>query len=130
MKTLLLIVLIVILFLMVSIPIWLAIRVMRHPEKDRGMRRVMEVQRGAEYETGMQRFFMVNYVSTGLAWVLAALLEIVFHIQSFLAMWIACLSLCLVLLIAKWRFTGEFSKAGFVTSVIGLSLLSVYMMLN
>ena len=67
------------LLIMVSISVWLAIRVKRHPEKDRGMRRVMEEQRGAEYEAGMQKLFMVNYISTGIAWVVAALIEIVFH---------------------------------------------------
>ena len=118
------------LLLMISIPVWLALRVKRRPEKDRGMRRVMEEQRGAEYEASMQKFFMVNYLSTGLAWVMAALLEIVFHMKSFLAMWIASLALCLVLVIAKWRFTSEFSKAGSVTFAIGLVLLVVYLILK
>lgn len=125
-----LILLIAFLLLMVSISVWFAIRVMRHPEKDRGMRRVMAEERGAEYEAGMQKFLMVNYLSTGLAWLLAALLEIVFHMKSFLAMWIASLALCLVLVIAKWRFTSEFSKAGSVTFAIGFVLLVVYLILK
>ena len=129
-KPLLIILAILLLLVVVAVPVWFAIRVMRHPEKDSGMRRVMEEQRGAEYEAGMQKFFMVNYLSTGLAWVLAALLEIVFHLESFLAMWIAGLVLCLMLVIAKWRFTGEFSKAGFVTFAIGLALLVVYMIVK
>lgn len=90
----------------------------------------MAEQRGAEYEKGMQKFFMVNYLFTGLAWVLAALLEIVFHMKSFLAMWIASLALCLVLVIAKWRFTSEFSKVGGVTFAIGFVLLVVYLILK
>ena len=106
-----LILLIAFLLLMVSISVWFAIRVMRHPEKDRGMRRVMAEERGAEYEAGMQKFFMVNYLSAGIGWVVAALLEIIFHLDSFLAMLIPACALCLVLVIAKWRFTGEFSKA-------------------
>lgn len=118
------------LLLMLSISVWLALRVMRHPEQDRGMRRVMEEQRGAEYEKGMQKFFMVNYISAGIAWVVAALIEVVFHLESFLAMWIASLGFCLVLVIAKWRFTGEFSKAGIVTFAIGLALLVVYLVVK
>ena len=124
------ILLVVFLFIMVSIPIWFAIRVKRHPERDRGMRKVMEEQRGAEYEAGMQKFFMANYLSTGLAWVVAALLEIIFHMESILAMWIAGLGLCLMLVIAKWRFTREFSKAGFVTFAIGLVSLVVYLIVK
>lgn len=120
----------VFLLIMLAITVWFAIRVKYHPEKDRGMRRVMEEQRGAEYEAGMQKFLMVYYVSTGVAWVVAALIEIVFHIQSFLAMWIAALGLSLVLVIAKWRFTGEFSKAGFVTFAIGLALTVVLFIVN
>jgi len=118
------------LFIMVSIPVWLAIRVKRHPEKDRSMRRVMEEQRGAEYEAGMQKFFMVNYLSAGLAWALAALLDIVFHLESFPSMLIPACGLCLVLVLAKWRFTGEFSKAGFVAFSIGLVLTVVYFILK
>lgn len=120
----------VFLLIMVAIPVWLAIRVKRHPEKDRGMRRVMEEQRGVEYEAGMQKFFIANYISSGVAWVVAALLEIFFHMESFHAMWIAGCGLCLVLVIAKWRFTGEFSKAGFVTFAIGLVLLVVYLIVK
>ena len=125
-----LILLIAFLLLMVSIPTWFAVRVMRHPEKDSGMRRVMAEQRGAEYEAGMQKFFMVNYLSTGLAWVVAALLEIIFHMESILAMWIAGLGFGLMLNIAKWRFMGEFSKAGIVTFAIGLALLVVYLVVK
>ena len=129
-STLLLIFAILLLLLLVTVPIWFAIRVMRHPEKDRGMRRVMAEQRGAEYERGMQKFFMVNHLSTGLAWALAALLQIVFHIESPLAMLIACCALCLTLVIAKWRFTGEFSKMGAVTFAIVLALTVIYLIVN
>jgi hypothetical protein len=111
---------------MVSIPVWLAIRVMRHPEKDRGMRRIMEEQRGAEYEKGMQKFFMVNYLSTGLTWVLAVLLERFLHLDSLFSMLIAGCGFCLVLVIAKWRFTGELSKAGCVTLALGLVFAVIY----
>lgn len=120
----------VFLLIMLAISVWFAIRVKYHPEKDRGMRRVMEEQRGAEYEAGMQKFLMVNYVSNGVAWVVAVLIEIVFHLETFLAMWITGLGLCLMLVIAKWRFMGEFSKAGFVTFAIGLALLVVYLVVK
>ena len=124
------ILLIAFLLIMVSIPVWFAIRVKQHPEKDRGMRRVMEEQRGAEYEKGMQKFFMVNYLSTGLAWVLAVLLERFLHLDSLFSMLIAGCGFCLVLVIAKWRFTGEFSKAGFVTFAIGIVAIAVILILN
>lgn len=120
----------VFLLITLAISVWFAIRVKYHPEKDRGMRRVMEEQRGAEYEAGMQKFLMVNYVSNGVAWVVAVLIEIVFHLETFLAMWITGLGLCLMLVIAKWRFMGEFSKAGFVTFAIGLALLVVYLVVK
>ena len=55
------------LLIMTAVPVWFAIRVKRHPEKDRSMRNVMAEHRGAEYEAGMQNFLMVNYMSTAFA---------------------------------------------------------------
>lgn len=124
------ILLIAFLLLMVSIFVWLAIRVMRHPEKDRGMIRVMAEQRGAEYERGMQKFYAVSYLCTVLSFVMAAVLEDVFGMERFLSLLVAGCGFCLVLVIAKWRFTGEFSKAGFVTFAIGLVLTVVLFVVN
>lgn len=130
MKTLVLIFLIVILLLTVSIPIWLAIRVKRHPEKDRGMRRVMAEQRGAEYEKGMQKLFMVNYLSAAPCFVIAVVLEDVFGMEKFLSLMIPAIAVGLALNIAKWRFTGEISKAGLVTTAIGLVLTVILLIVN
>lgn len=130
MKTLVLIFLIVILLLTVSIPIWLAIRVKRHPEKDRGMRRVMAEQRGAEYEKGMQKLFMVNYLSVAPCFVIAVVLEDVFGMEKFLSLMIPAIASGLALNIAKWRFTGEISKAGLVTTAIGLVLTVILLIVN
>ena len=130
MKTLVLIFLIVILLLTVSIPIWLAIRVKRHPEKDRGMRRVMAEQRGAEYEKGMQKLFMVNYLSVAPCFVIAVVLEDVFGMEKFLSLMIPAIAVGLALNIAKWRFTGEISKAGLVTTAIGLVLSVILLIVN
>ena len=94
------------------------------------MRRVMKEKRGAEYEAGMQKLFMVNYLSAGFAWVLAALLDIVIGMESFPAMLIPVCGLWLVLVIAKWRFTGEFSKVGLVAFAIGLVFTIVYLILK
>ena len=130
MKTLVLIFLIVILLLTVSIPIWLAIRVKRHPEKDRGMRRVMAEQRGAEYEKGMQKLFMVNYLSVAPCFVIAVVLEDVFGMEKFLSLMIPAIAVGLALNIAKWRFTGVISKAGLVTTAIGLVLTVILLIVN
>ena len=110
--------------------IWLAIRVMRHPEKDRGMKRIMEEQRGIEYERGMQKFFAISYLCTGFICVMPALLETVFGIERILSLLIAGCVFCLVLVIAKWRFTGEFSKAGTVTFAVGLVVTVIYLIRN
>ncbi len=124
------ILIIALLLLMASFFVWLAIRVKRHPEKDENMKKVMAKQRGTEYEEGMQNLYMVNYLSTGLAWVLAAVLEVFFDMKSFPSMLISATGLCLVLVIAKLRFTGEFSKAGFVTFAIGLAIIVAYFIVN
>lgn len=118
------------LLLMTAIPVWFSIRVKRHPEKDRSMRNVMKEQRGAEYEAGMQKLLMVNYLSTSLAWLVAALLQLVFGMEDFSSVLISGCILCLVLVIAKWRFTGEFSKAGAVAFAVGLVLTVIYLVVN
>ncbi len=116
--------------LVASFFVWLAIRVKRHPEKDESMKKVMAEQRGDEYEEGMQNFFMVNYLSTGLAWVLVELLEIVFDMESFPSMLISFTCLCLVLIIAKLRFIGEFSKGSFIAFIVGLVLTITYLIVK
>ena len=116
--------------IVLAVPIWLAIRVKRHPEKDCSMRKIMEEQRGPEYEAGMQKFLMVNHLTTGLALVMAAFLELVFSLESLPSMLIAGCVFCLVLVIAKWHFTGEFSKAGAVTFAVGLVLTVIYLIVN
>ena len=115
---------------MTAIPVWFAIRVKRHPEKDRTMRNIMKEQRGAEYEAGMQKLLMVNYLSTALAWLVAAMLQLLFGMEEVASMLIPGCVLCLVLVIAKWRFTGEFSKAGAVTFAVGLMVTVVYLIVK
>jgi len=129
-KPLLILLAILLLLVVAVVPVWLAIRVMRHPEKDRGMRRVMEEQRGTEYEKGMQKFFMLSYLFTGLSFVMAAVLEDVFGMERFLSLLIPAIALGLLLNIAKWRFTGEISKAGLVTTAIGLGLTVTLLIVN
>ncbi|MBQ6772407.1 MAG: hypothetical protein IJP44_15705 [Bacteroidales bacterium] len=129
-KTLLLILAFLLLLLALGVPVWLAVRVMRHPEKDRGMRRVMAEQRGTEYEKGMQKFFMVSYLSTGLSFPVAALLEDVFGMERFLSLLIPACALGLLLNVAKWRFTKEYSKAGLVTTAIGIVLTVTLLIVN
>ena len=124
------ILLIVFLLIVLAVPIWLAIRVMRHPEKDRGMKRIMEEQRGIENERGMQKFFAISYLCTGFIAVMPALLEDVFGIERILSLLIAGCVFCVVWVIAKWRFTGEFSKAGTVTFAVGLVTMVAWLIVN
>ena len=118
------------LLIMTAVPVWFAIRVKRHPEKDRSMRNVLAEHRGAEYEAGMQNFLMVNYLSTAFAWLVAAVLQLLFGMEQVSSMLIPGCVLCLVLVIAKWRFTGEFSKAGAVAFAVGLVLTVIYLIVN
>lgn len=129
-KPLLVLLAILLLLVVAIVPVWLAIRVKRHPEKDRGMRGVMAEQRGAEYEKGMQKFFMLSYLSTIPCFMMAAVFEDVFGMEKFLSLMIPAIALGLLLNIAKWRFTGEISKAGLVTTAIGLVLTVILLIVN
>lgn len=129
-KPLLILLAILLLLVVAIVPVWLAIRVKRHPEKDRGMRGVMAEQRGAEYEKGMQKFFMLSYLSTIPCFMMAVVFEDVFGMEKFLSLMIPAIALGLLLNIAKWRFTGEISKAGLVTTAIGLVLTVILLIVN
>ena len=54
--------------LIVSIAVWLAIRVKRHPERDFLMRGVMKEQKGTEYEKRMQKYFIFCYLYGCVYW--------------------------------------------------------------
>ena len=110
---------IVILLLVVSIFVWAAIRVKRHPERDKIMQKVMKEQKGTEYEKGMQKFLIFMYLSIGVSLVLYKWLDNLVGFPSMLTLLVA---LCLVLLIVRWRYTGEFYKWVFITLVALLSL--------
>ena len=106
----------------VSLCVWLVVRVKRHPEKDRSMRRIMKEQRGAEYEAGMQKFLIVNYLIGGLALVMTPLLGFILGMDELSLGLIAGCVVCLVMVITQWRFTGEFSKFVMVFLQFGLCL--------
>ena len=101
----------VISLLIVSGFVWAAIRVKRHPEKDRFMQRVMKEQKGADYEKGMQKCLIFNYLSFGVSLVLFKWLEDLVDVDTILTI---ATAVFLVGLIVKWRYTGEFSKWVFV----------------
>ena len=95
---------------LVSLSVWFAVRLKRHPEKDKNMKKVMEEHPGTEYEKGMRKFLMFNYVGAGLAVVMGVLIQYIFGMDEVPSMFTAVCVLCFVLVIAHWRFTGEFSK--------------------
>ena len=110
---------IVISLLVVSGFVWLAIRVKRHPERDKFMQRVMKEQKGAEYEKGMQKCLIFIYLSFGISLVLFKWLENLVDLPLIMTLIVA---LFLVGFIVKWRYTGEFYKWVFIILVALLSL--------
>ena len=109
-----------------ALAVWFAIRLKRHPEKDGNMKKVMAEQRGTEYEKRMRKFFMINYLTAGLAVVTGMLLQIIFGIDDVVPVLIAGCVPSLMLVITTWRFTGEFSKFGMVFLQLGLWVCSAY----
>ena len=109
----------VVLLLIVSGFVWAAIRVKQHPERDKNMQRVMKEQKGTDYEKGMQKYLMFFYLTFGVFLVLFKWLEDLFDLDTILTI---ATALFLVGFIVKWRYTGEFSKWGFVILAVLLSL--------
>lgn len=101
----------VISLLVVSGFVWLAIRVKRHPEKDKFMQREMKKQKGAEYEKGMQKCLIFIYLAIGISLVLFKWLE---NLVEFPLIMTLAAALFLVGFVVKWRYTGEFYKWVFI----------------
>ena len=100
--------------------VWFAIRLKRHPEKDGNMKKVMAEQRGTEYEAGMRKFFMINYLTAGFAFVMAVLIQIIFGMDDVPSLMIAGCVPWLVVVITQWHFTGKFSKLWMVCFAVWL----------
>ena len=112
----------VFLLLVVSIDVWLAIRVKRHPERDFFMRGVMKEQKGTEYEKRMQKYFIFCYLYGCVLWLwfygfywFDSLFEIVSELTLAMAYG-------LVWYIVRWRCTGKFNKWGFIVLATLVSL--------
>ena len=110
---------IVISLLVLSIFVWLAIRMKRHPERDNFMQKVMKEQKGAEYEKGMQKCVIFIYLSFGVSLVLFYWLKNLVDLPLIMTL---AAALFLAGLIVKWRYTGEFYKWVFIILVALLSL--------
>lgn len=105
--------------LIVSGFVWLAIRVKRHPERDKFMQKVMKEQKGVDYEKGMQKCLIFFYLSFGVSLVLFNWLGNLVDPPMILTINVA---LFLALFIVGWRYTGDFSKWVFVILAVLLSL--------
>ena len=105
--------------LVLSIFVWAAIRVKRHPERDGFIQRVKEKQKGAEYEKGMQKCVIFIYLSLGISLVSYYWLK---NLVEFPLIMTLAAALFLVGFVVKWRYTGEFYKWGFIILAALLSL--------
>ena len=103
-----------------ALAVWFAVRLKRHPEKDGNMKKAMAEQRGTEYEDGMRKFFMINYLTAGFAFVMAVLIQIIFGMDDVPSMMIAGCVPWLVVVITQWHFTGKFSKLWMVCFAVWL----------
>ena len=110
---------IVISLLVLSIFVWLAIRVKQHPERDKFMQRVMKEQKGAEHKKGMQKCLIFIYLAIGISLALFKWLE---NLVEFPLIMTLAAALFLAGFIVKWRYTGEFYKWVFIILVALLSL--------
>ena len=110
------------LLLIVSIAVWLAIRVKRHPERDFLMRRVMKEQKGAEYEKRMQKYFIFCYLYGCVFWLWCFWFGWFDLLFGFILELTLVLAYVMVWFIVRWRCTGKFNKWGFIALAVLLSL--------
>ena len=68
----------------------------------------------------MRKFFMINYLTAGFAFVMAVLIQIIFGMDDVPSMMIAGCVPWLVVVITQWHFTGKFSKLWMVCFAVWL----------
>lgn len=107
-------------------PIYQAFQVRRDPMKIRRLRKMKEQQPDAEITPEMQRLFFVNYLITGILWMLTGVIGWYFGMNPTYVMLALAIIGGFVLFVAKWRIMGEASAWQLVMLALAVVLMVVY----
>ena len=107
-------------------PIYQAFQVRRDPMKIRRLRKMKEQQPDAEITPEMQRLFFVDYLITGILWMLTGVIGWYFGMNPTYVMLALAIIGGFVLFVAKWRIMGEASAWHLAVLALAVVLMVVY----
>ena len=113
-------------FLFGLVSFYQAFLVKRNPEKIRGLRKLKDERRGIQYEAGMHKVYFMNYMITGFLWIFAGVIGYFFGMKLTYLMLFLGLVGCLIVVISKWRYTGDVPKWNWVLLAAGVVLMASY----
>ena len=103
-----------------------AFRIKRNPEKVRIMRKVMEKQRGEEYEARMQMYYFFNYLGTSVTFLLIILISWLFGFSVDYVGIALIMVFALILIIVKRHLTGEVYLWHWLLFALGIGMTIMF----
>ena len=108
------------------IPIYQAFLVKRNPMKIRFFRKMKALQPDAELDPRLQQLYFVNYLITGILWMLTGLIGWLFGMKLTYVMFALAIIGGITVFVAKWRIMGETPKWHLVILALAVVLVIVY----
>jgi len=108
------------------IPIYQAFLVKRNPMKIRFFRKMKALQPDAELDPRLQQLYFVNYLITGILWMLTGLIGWLFGMKLTYVMFALVIIGGITVFVAKWRIMGETPKWHLVMLALAVVLVIVY----
>ena len=107
-------------------PIYQAFQVRRNPMKIRNLRKMKALQPDVELDPRLQQLYFVNYLITGILWMLTGLIGWLFGMKLTYVMFALTIIGGIAVLIARWRYTGVVQAWQLVVLALGIVLMVVY----
>ena len=107
-------------------PIYQALQVKRNPMKIRNLRKMKALQPDVELDPRLQQFYFVNYLITGILWMLTGLIGWLFGMKLTYVMFALAIIGGITVFVAKWRIMGETPKWHLVVLALAVVLVIVY----
>ena len=108
------------------IPIYQAFQVKRNPMKIRNLRKMKALQPDVELDPRLQQLYFVNYLITGILWMLTGLIGWLFGMKLTYVMFALAIIGGITVFVAKWRIMGETQKWHLVMLALAVVLVIVY----